>query len=185
VLRYEAGGYNRLHRDLYGALVFPLQATVLLSEPGRDFEGGEFLLVEQRARMQSKAEVVPLARGDAVIFAVNFRPGRGARGFHKVALRHGVSVVRAGRRHALGIIFHDASDRLLRSPMALLSRVDADPCRLMNAGHLRSDAVLDNAGVTRGGGPSTASASRTVVRPPWAGAPRWACLTGHPTHLLG
>lgn len=108
LLRYEPGGYNRLHRDLYGTLVFPLQATVLLSEPGRDFEGGEFLLVEQRARMQSKAEVVPLVRGDAVIFAVNFRPGRGVRGFHKVALRHGVSRVRAGRRHALGIIFHDA-----------------------------------------------------------------------------
>lgn len=108
LLRYEADGYNRLHRDLYGALVFPLQATVLLSEPGRDFEGGEFLLVEQRARMQSKAEVVPLARGDAVIFAVSFRPGRGARGFHKVALRHGVSRVRSGRRHALGVIFHDA-----------------------------------------------------------------------------
>jgi hypothetical protein len=108
VLRYEAGGYNRLHRDLYGALVFPLQATVLLSEPGRDFEGGEFLLVEQRARMQSKAEVVPLARGDAVVFAVSFRPGRGVRGFHKVALRHGVSRVRSGRRYALGLIFHDA-----------------------------------------------------------------------------
>jgi hypothetical protein len=108
LLRYEAGGYNRLHRDLYGPLVFPLQATVLLSEPGRDFEGGEFLLVEQRARMQSRAQVVPLARGDAVVFAVSHRPGRGVRGFHKVALRHGVSVVRSGRRHALGIILHDA-----------------------------------------------------------------------------
>ena len=108
VLRYEAGGYNRLHRDLYGELVFPLQATVLLSEPGHDFTGGEFLLVEQRPRMQSKAEVVPLARGDAVVFAVNVRPRRGTRGFHRVAMRHGVSRVRSGRRHALGIIFHDA-----------------------------------------------------------------------------
>jgi hypothetical protein len=108
MLRYEKDGYNCLHRDLYGELVFPLQATMLLSEPGRDFEGGEFLLVEQRPRMQSKAEIVPLARGDAVVFAVHHRPRRGTRGFHRVALRHGVSRVRSGRRHALGIIFHDA-----------------------------------------------------------------------------
>lgn len=109
LLRYEAGGYNCLHQDLYGPTVFPLQATVLLSEPGRDFEGGEFLLTEQRPRRQSRARVVPLARGDAVIFAVNERPLRGTRGDYRVKLRHGVSDIRRGIRHALGVIFHDAA----------------------------------------------------------------------------
>jgi hypothetical protein len=109
VLRYEAGDYNCLHQDLYGEQVFPLQATVLLSDPTRDFTGGEFLLVEQRPRAQSRGEVVPLARGDAVIFAVRERPRRGARGFHRVQLRHGVSRIRAGLRFSLGIIFHDAA----------------------------------------------------------------------------
>lgn len=108
LLRYGSGDYNRLHQDLYGPLVFPLQVTVLLSEPGTDFEGGEFLLVEQRPRMQSLGEVVPLRQGDAVVFAVNERPAAGARGFHRVRMRHGVSTLRAGRRFALGMIFHDA-----------------------------------------------------------------------------
>ena len=106
--RYEAGDYNRLHQDLYGELVFPLQATVLLSQPGVDFDGGDFLLVEQRPRMQSRAEVVPLERGHAVVFPVRERPGHGVRGQHRVAVRHGVSRVRSGHRHTLGIIFHDA-----------------------------------------------------------------------------
>jgi uncharacterized protein len=109
ILKYEAGDYNCLHQDLYGELVFPLQATVLLSAPGRDFEGGEFLLVEQRPRMQSKGEVVPLAQGDAVIFAVNHRPVAGARGYYRVTMRHGVSRLRAGSRFTLGVIFHDAA----------------------------------------------------------------------------
>ena len=109
LLRYEEGGYNCLHQDLYGELVFPLQATLLLSEPGAEFEGGEFVLVEQRPRMQSRAEVVPLTQGEAVIFAVRDRPRRGSRGVHRVQLRHGVSRLRRGRRLALGIIFHDAT----------------------------------------------------------------------------
>jgi hypothetical protein len=109
VLKYETGGYNCLHQDLYGALAFPLQATILLSAPGEDFTGGEFLLVEQRPRAQSKGEVVPLAQGDAVVFAVNRRPVEGKRGFYRVALRHGVSRVRNGQRFTLGIIFHDAA----------------------------------------------------------------------------
>lgn len=109
LLRYRTGDYNCLHRDLYGDLVFPLQATVLLSAPGRDFDGGEFLLVEQRPRMQSRGEVVPLGQGDAVIFAVNERPARGTRGYHRVGMRHGVSSLRAGERFTLGIIFHDAA----------------------------------------------------------------------------
>ena len=109
LLKYSAGDYNRLHRDLYGALHFPLQATVLLSAPGRDFTGGEFVLTESRPRMQSRAEIVPLAQGEAVIFAVNERPARGARGWHRVALRHGVSRIRTGDRMTLGVIFHDAS----------------------------------------------------------------------------
>ena len=108
MLRYGAGDYNRLHQDIYGEHVFPLQATILLSEPGRDFEGGEFVLTEQRPRMQSRAEVVPLRLGDGVLFPVHHRPVRGTRGFHRANMRHGVSRLRAGRRHALGIIFHDA-----------------------------------------------------------------------------
>ncbi len=109
LLRYGPDDYNCLHQDLYGALVFPLQLTVLLSDPARDFTGGEFVLVEQRPRAPSKAEVVPLGQGEAVIFAVHHRPIRGTRGFYRVMLRHGVSVVRAGSRHTLGVIFHDAA----------------------------------------------------------------------------
>ena len=109
ILKYEAGDYNCLHQDLYGEHVFPLQLTILLSDPERDFTGGEFVMTEQRPRMQSRAEVVPLAQGDAVIFAVNERPVRGARGTYRVRLRHGVSRVRSGRRYTAGIIFHDAA----------------------------------------------------------------------------
>lgn len=109
LLRYGAGDYNCLHRDLYGELVFPLQAAVLLSAPGRDFTGGEFMLVEQRPRLQSRGEVVPLEQGDAVIFAVNERPAKGSRGWHRTAMRHGVSSLRDGERFTLGIIFHDAA----------------------------------------------------------------------------
>ena len=108
LLRYEAGDYNCLHQDLYGAQVFPLQATILLSEPGRDFEGGEFVLTEQRPRMQSRPEVVPLRQGDGVLFAVHTRPLQGTRGPYRVNLRHGVSRLRSGRRYTLGVIFHDA-----------------------------------------------------------------------------
>lgn len=108
LLKYVAGDFNRLHQDLYGDEVFPLQATILLSEPSRDFSGGEFVLTEQRPRMQSRVEVVPLNQGDAVIFAVRDRPVQGTRGFHRVRMRHGISRVRSGHRHALGIIFHDA-----------------------------------------------------------------------------
>lgn len=109
LLQYGPGDYNCLHQDLYGEHVFPLQVAVLLSEPGEDFEGGEFVLTEQRPRMQSRVEVMPLTKGDAVIFAVNNRPHRGARGDYRVTLRHGVSKLRQGRRHTLGIIFHDAA----------------------------------------------------------------------------
>ncbi|TAJ35712.1 MAG: proline hydroxylase [Reyranella sp.] len=109
LLRYGPGDYNCLHRDLYGDLVFPLQATILLSDPTRDFDGGEFMLVEQRPRMQSRGEVVRLGQGDAVIFAVNERPVKGTRGFYRTAMRHGVSTVRRGQRFTLGIIFHDAA----------------------------------------------------------------------------
>lgn len=109
LLRYGPGDYNCLHRDLYGDLFFPLQAAFLLSEPGRDFAGGEFVLLEQRPRMQSRAEVVPLCQGEAVIFAVNQRPVRGSRGYYRVAMRHGVSRIRSGERYTLGIIFHDAN----------------------------------------------------------------------------
>jgi len=108
LLRYGAGDYNCLHQDLYGEQVFPLQATFLLSAPGSDFTGGEFVLVEQRPRQQSRPQVVALGQGDGVVFAVNHRPARGARGFHRVKLRHGVSCVHTGRRQTLGIIFHDA-----------------------------------------------------------------------------
>lgn len=108
LLQYGPGDYNRLHQDLYGEMVFPLQLTVLLSQPGTDFTGGEFVLTEQQARMQSRPHVVPLAQGGAVIFAVRQRPIRGARGYSRANMRHGVSEIRSGRRHALGIIFHDA-----------------------------------------------------------------------------
>lgn len=108
LLQYGPGDYNCLHQDLYGDLVFPLQAAVLLSEPDRDFTGGEFVLTEQRPRMQSRVEVVPLRQGDTVIFAVNERPVQGTRGPYRVTMRHGVSPVRSGRRHTLGVIFHDA-----------------------------------------------------------------------------
>lgn len=109
LLQYGKDDYNCLHQDLYGEHVFPLQAAVLLSEPGADFEGGEFVLTEQRPRMQSRAAVVPLRKGDAVLFAVNSRPVQGARGDYRVNLRHGVSRVRSGHRHTLGVIFHDAA----------------------------------------------------------------------------
>jgi hypothetical protein len=108
LLQYGTGDYNCLHQDLYGDLAFPLQVAVLLSEPGRDYSGGEFVLTEQRPRMQSRPDVVPLRQGDAVAFAVHHRPVAGTRGTYRVNLRHGVSRVRSGRRHTLGIIFHDA-----------------------------------------------------------------------------
>jgi hypothetical protein len=108
LLQYRAGDYNCLHQDLYGEHVFPLQAAFLLSQPGVDFTGGEFVLTEQRPRMQSRAEVVPLAQGEGVIFPVHHRPVQGTRGTYRVMMRHGVSRLRSGRRHALGIIFHDA-----------------------------------------------------------------------------
>jgi len=109
LLRYGAGDYNCLHQDLYGEHVFPLQVAVLLSAPGADFDGGEFVLTQQRPRMQSRAEVVPLGQGDAVVFAVNQRPVAGSRGDYRVAMRHGVATVGRGRRQTLGIIFHDAA----------------------------------------------------------------------------
>jgi hypothetical protein len=109
ILKYGPGDYNCLHQDLYGELAFPIQATVLLSRPGEDFAGGEFLLIEQRPRRQSKGEVVPLKQGDAVLFPVNHRPVAGARGFYRVTMRHGVSRVHSGSRMTLGIIFHDAA----------------------------------------------------------------------------
>ena len=109
LLQYGEGDFNALHQDVYGTHVFPLQVATLLSAPERDFTGGEFVLTEQRPRMQSRAEVVPLRQGDAVVFAVRHRPVRGSRGAYRVNLRHGVSRVRSGRRHTLGIIFHDAA----------------------------------------------------------------------------
>jgi len=108
LLQYEAGDFNCLHQDLYGEHVFPLQVAILLSEPGRDFAGGEFVLTEQRPRMQSRAEVVPLGQGDAVAFAVHHRPVQGTRGTYRVNMRHGVSRLRSGHRHTVGVIFHDA-----------------------------------------------------------------------------
>lgn len=109
LLRYGAGDYNCLHQDLYGEHVFPLQLAILLSEPERDFTGGEFMLTEQRPRMQSRAEVVHLSRGEGVIFPVHHRPVPGTRGTYRVTMRHGVSRLRSGSRHTLGIIFHDAT----------------------------------------------------------------------------
>lgn len=108
LLRYGPGDYNCLHQDLYGAESFPLQAAILLSRPGEDFTGGEFLLSEQRPRRQSRATVIPLEQGDAVIFAVNERPVQGSRGFYRTRMKHGVSTIRSGERFTLGLIFHDA-----------------------------------------------------------------------------
>jgi hypothetical protein len=108
LLRYGPGDYNCLHQDLYGDLVFPLQVAILLAEPGAEFSGGELVLTEQRPRMQSRVTVAPLRKGDAVVFPVHHRPVRGTRGIYRVNMRHGVSTVTAGRRHTLGIIFHDA-----------------------------------------------------------------------------
>jgi uncharacterized protein len=108
LLQYGAGDYNCLHQDLYGDHVFPLQLAILLSEPGKDFTGGEFVMTEQRPRMQSRPMVVPLRQGDGVVFAVHNRPVQGTRGFYRVNLRHGVSRIRSGHRHTVGIIFHDA-----------------------------------------------------------------------------
>ena len=109
LLRYGPDDYNCLHQDLYGAMVFPFQLAILLNEPGSDFTGGEFLLVEQRPRMQSRAEVIALRQGDGVIFPVHHRPVKGTRGFYRTMMRHGVSRLRSGQRHTLGIIFHDAA----------------------------------------------------------------------------
>ncbi len=109
LLSYGPGDYNRLHHDLYGPETFPIQVAILLSEPRKDFKGGEFVLTERRPRMQSRAHVVPLEKGDAVAFAVNERPVAGARGDHRAQMRHGVATIRAGRRMTLGVIFHDAA----------------------------------------------------------------------------
>jgi hypothetical protein len=109
LLRYGQDGFNCLHQDLYGDLVFPMQMVILLSDPDRDFTGGEFMLVEQRPRAQSRGEVVRLRQGEAVIFPVRERPVRGTRGYHRVVMRHGVSRILSGNRHTLGIIFHDAA----------------------------------------------------------------------------
>jgi len=108
LLKYGPGDYNRLHQDLYGDIYFPIQLVVLLSEPGRDFAGGEFVLTELKPRMQSRVDVVPLRQGDACLFAVNHHPAKGTRGYYRAGMRHGVSQVRSGHRMTLGIIFHDA-----------------------------------------------------------------------------
>lgn len=108
LLEYGPDDYNCLHRDLYGEHVFPIQMAILLDQPGEDFEGGEFVMTEQRPRMQSRAMVLPLGKGDAAVFAVNSRPMKGVRGDYRVKLNHGVSKLRSGRRHTLGVIFHDA-----------------------------------------------------------------------------
>lgn len=109
ILKYNKGGYNALHQDLYGEVYFPMQLVVCLSEPGTDFEGGEFVLVEQRPRMQSKAMVLNPKKGDVLLFTTNFRPVMGTKGYYRVNMRHGVSEVTDGNRHTLGIIFHDAT----------------------------------------------------------------------------
>jgi hypothetical protein len=109
LLRYAPEDYNCLHRDLYGDHVFPMQIAILLDQPGEDFEGGEFVMTEQRPRMQSRAMVLPLGKGDAAIFAVNSRPMKGARGDYQVRLNHGVSKLYSGKRHTVGVIFHDAA----------------------------------------------------------------------------
>ena len=109
MLRYGPGDFNCLHQDLYGDLVFPIQAVILLSDPDQDFSGGEFLLVEQRPRAQSRAEIVPLAQGEAAFFPVHHRPAVGTRGAYRLTVRHGVSRVRSGNRQTLGLIFHDAA----------------------------------------------------------------------------
>jgi hypothetical protein len=109
LLKYGTGDYNRLHQDLYGGVQFPIQAAVLLSAPGRDFDGGEFVLTETAPRRQTRAEVVPIGQGDMVVFAVNYRPVKSAKGFSRVAMRHGVSTVRSGERYTLGVILHDAT----------------------------------------------------------------------------
>jgi hypothetical protein len=109
ILRYQSGGYNTLHQDLYGEVYFPFQVVILLSEPGKDFEGGEFVLVEQLPRAQSRAEVIPLQQGDALIFTTNFRPVTGSRGYYRAKMKHGISQLSSGTRMAIGIIFHDAT----------------------------------------------------------------------------
>jgi uncharacterized protein len=111
LLQYGPGDFNALHQDVYGEHLFPIQIAILLSEPARDFRGGELVLTEQRPRMQSRVEVVPLAQGDAVAFAVRHRPAKGTRGTYRVNMRHGVSPLRSGHRHTLGIIFHDAAEQ--------------------------------------------------------------------------
>ena len=108
ILKYERGGYNALHQDLYGDIFFPMQAVIFLSEPGEDHEGGEFVLIEQRPRAQSRAIVLQPKKGDMLIFTTNFRPVKGTKGYYRVNMRHGVSEVTSGNRHTLGIIFHDA-----------------------------------------------------------------------------
>ncbi|RWY57553.1 prolyl 4-hydroxylase subunit alpha [Mucilaginibacter gilvus] len=109
ILKYGKGGYNAMHQDLYGEIFFPMQLVVCLNQPGQDFEGGEFVLIEQRPRMQSKAIVLNPGKGDMLIFTTNFRPAKGSKGYHRVNMRHGVSELSGGERHTLGVIFHDAS----------------------------------------------------------------------------